>query len=556
MRSRRSYPIPVVPGSAFKGFRFPPEIIVLALRWYLRYGLSYRGVEERLAERGIEVDHVTVYRWVQRFTPLLADAAGPCRHAFGDRWFPDATRDGPRFVSHVPAQACPFLEHDMKIPTVDNWRFSPPDLADVTRRLRANAEAREAATAEFTRAAQLGEHDDGQREHALRLSRQIDKLLGEHGRLEAERDAIIEQHDGQIEGLKSAAREGRLSGSPGVGEPTRTRRSDPWSERTVPVAALGEAERRDRSEAALARAGDDADVSKDAIERFGRALDRDDRGEVAEWAVTSADPAYRSAFSKVLRDAQSAHLKFTDAEAHAFRRANESRAALSLTGANGGFLVPFTLDPSVVITSAGTTNPFREIARQVTITTDDWNGVSSAGITAEWLSEGSEVADASPTFAQPSITVHKAAAYVQASYEVWMDAANLEDELARLFRDAKDNLEATAHATGSGSGQPYGIVTELNQGSAPSRIAGSSGAADLVVADIYAMKNSLPARHRPNSAWVAEGSTWNVVRQFATGSGPQSAFWADLGVATPATLLGRPTYESSAMDSTRVSGSN
>jgi transposase-like protein len=42
---------------------------VLAVRWYLRFGLSYRDVEELLAERGVEVDHVTVYRWVQRFTP-------------------------------------------------------------------------------------------------------------------------------------------------------------------------------------------------------------------------------------------------------------------------------------------------------------------------------------------------------------------------------------------------------------------------------------------------------------------------------------------------------
>ena len=49
----------------------------MAVRWYLRYGLSYRDVEELLAERGIEVDHVTVFRWVQRFTPLLIDAARP-----------------------------------------------------------------------------------------------------------------------------------------------------------------------------------------------------------------------------------------------------------------------------------------------------------------------------------------------------------------------------------------------------------------------------------------------------------------------------------------------
>src|SRR5438874_8451187 len=91
MVSRGSRPVPAVPSSAFAGFRFPPEIIVLAVRWYLRYGLSYRDVEELLTERGIEVDHVTVYRWVQRFMPLLADAARPCRHAVGDRWFVDET---------------------------------------------------------------------------------------------------------------------------------------------------------------------------------------------------------------------------------------------------------------------------------------------------------------------------------------------------------------------------------------------------------------------------------------------------------------------------------
>ncbi|MEV0136162.1 IS6 family transposase [Dactylosporangium sp. NPDC050688] len=77
--------------SAFAGFRFPPEVIVVAARWYLHYGLSYRDVEELLLERGVEVDHVTVFRWVQRFTPLLADAAGFCRHAPGDRWFVDET---------------------------------------------------------------------------------------------------------------------------------------------------------------------------------------------------------------------------------------------------------------------------------------------------------------------------------------------------------------------------------------------------------------------------------------------------------------------------------
>jgi transposase, IS6 family len=65
----------LVARSAFVGFRFPPDVIVLAVRWYLRFGLPYRDVEEFLSERGVEVDHVTIYRWLLRFTPLLADAA-------------------------------------------------------------------------------------------------------------------------------------------------------------------------------------------------------------------------------------------------------------------------------------------------------------------------------------------------------------------------------------------------------------------------------------------------------------------------------------------------
>jgi IS6 family transposase len=81
----------IPPRSSFAGFRFPPQVIVLAVRWYLRFGLSYRDVEELLTERGVHVDHVTIYRWVVRFTPLLAEAARPCRHSVGTRWHVDET---------------------------------------------------------------------------------------------------------------------------------------------------------------------------------------------------------------------------------------------------------------------------------------------------------------------------------------------------------------------------------------------------------------------------------------------------------------------------------
>jgi IS6 family transposase len=90
MRTRCPGPAPA-PQSAFAGFRFPADVLVVAVRWYLRFGLSHRDVEELLAKRGVEVDHVTVYRWVLRFMPLLAEAARPCRHQVGDRWYTDET---------------------------------------------------------------------------------------------------------------------------------------------------------------------------------------------------------------------------------------------------------------------------------------------------------------------------------------------------------------------------------------------------------------------------------------------------------------------------------
>lgn len=91
MRSHPHHHLRPTPSSAFAGYRFPPEVITLAVRWYLRFGLSYRDVEELLAERGIEVDHVTIYRWVQRFAPEFAEAARARQHVVGDRWSFDET---------------------------------------------------------------------------------------------------------------------------------------------------------------------------------------------------------------------------------------------------------------------------------------------------------------------------------------------------------------------------------------------------------------------------------------------------------------------------------
>ncbi len=100
--------------------RFPSDVIVVAVRGYPRYGLSYRDVEELLAERGVQVDHVTVYRRVQRFTPLLVDAARFCRHSPGDRWFVDETYVKVAGVRlRIPGRRSARADHRRA-------RFSPP----------------------------------------------------------------------------------------------------------------------------------------------------------------------------------------------------------------------------------------------------------------------------------------------------------------------------------------------------------------------------------------------------------------------------------------------
>ncbi len=97
---------------------------MVAVRWYLRYALSYRDVEELLAERCLAVDHVTVYRWVQRFTPLLIDAARPCRHIPGDRWFVDET-----YVKVSSRWICLYRAVDQDGQVIDVFASDHRDLA-------------------------------------------------------------------------------------------------------------------------------------------------------------------------------------------------------------------------------------------------------------------------------------------------------------------------------------------------------------------------------------------------------------------------------------------
>jgi HK97 family phage major capsid protein len=154
-------------------------------------------------------------------------------------------------------------------------------------------------------------------------------------------------------------------------------------------------------------------------------------------------------------------------------------------------------------------------------------------VNAEWLPENNEASDASPSDLTPvTIPVYKADAYVQASVELHDDATAFDNEVLRLMTDAKDRLEATAFWTGSGSGQPTGLITRLETVTT-SRVAGVSNVA-ISSADIYALDSALPYRWRPNRRWAANPSVFNSIRQLANGSVPQnSSFWSTMGDSTP-----------------------
>jgi HK97 family phage major capsid protein len=246
---------------------------------------------------------------------------------------------------------------------------------------------------------------------------------------------------------------------------------------------------------------------------------------VARQMLVTGSPEYLSAFESYLTDPGGF----------------SQRAALSLTSANGGYLVPFTLDPTIILTNAGSANPYRQVATVKTTTTNDWNGVTSAGVSAEWTAEGIEAADASPTVGQLKVTPQKADAYLFGSFEVLSDS-DFGQQLPDLLADAKDRIEETAFAVGTGSGQPNGIIP---RGTSQNRAGTTAGPA---AQDVYALQAALPARWRgprAKNVWVMNLNTINVLRNVPSFTGSYNSIVQD----TPdgPIMLGKPIMESTSV---------
>lgn len=266
-------------------------------------------------------------------------------------------------------------------------------------------------------------------------------------------------------------------------------------------------------------------------------------GRIARWTIAASNPAYETAFAKMLIDPVRGHLEWDAAEQAAYTAVAELQRAMSLTSANGGYMVPFTLDPAIMLTNDGSNNPLRKLATVKLTTTNSWNGITSAGATAEWKSEAAQVADGSPTLAQPSIPTFFGDSFVPYSFEWGMDAEDALSELTKVLVDAADSLMATAYTTGNGTTAPQGIVTGLVGTASEINTTGTEALDD---SDPFALQNALPARFSAGATYQSHIATANAYRQMETTNG--ALMFPELR-ERPASLLGKPWYENSNMDS-------
>jgi HK97 family phage major capsid protein len=332
---------------------------------------------------------------------------------------------------------------------------------------------------------------------------------------------------------------GTVRTEPGApGTPAQHRKGDPFDPDSLRFSPFEPPERvgRELRTRALQAVDGEKGLPDAARARVAALLERADTedGQLARRILVTGHPDYRSAFGKMIVGRQ-----LNAAEQAAVER------AMSLTPAEGGVAVPFTLDPTVILTSDGSANPLRRISRVESIVTNEWRGVSTAGITAGYAAEAAEAGDNAPAFDDPPPTVlaERAQAFVPFSIEIGQDWQRLSAEIPRLLQEAKDDLEAVKFILGAGAGanEPEGLVAGIGAGSVIETVGNNALADD----DIYALDNALGPRFRTRAQWVGNKATYNVIRQLDTAGG--SALWVQLGGGLPPTLIGYPVNEASSV---------
>lgn len=293
----------------------------------------------------------------------------------------------------------------------------------------------------------------------------------------------------------------------------------------------------------------DGTLDSRSADNIDDTLKRDRDGLDARYIAAVSSDHYARAFGKVLTRPQTAQYEMTPEEAQALRAVAEITEARSMvigTNSAGGYGLPIAIDPTMRLTSDGVLNPLREVATVRSITTSEWRGVTTAGVTASFGAESSEVADGTPTLAQPKIIPERATAFVPFSFEIGQDYPALQEELRKLFSDAKDNLEADKFANGAGHGsnEPQGIVPGTTN-----TVDAATGLT-MTLSNLYALQAALPPRFEPRARMLANNSIFLRVRQFDTVGSPSLVWATSLQDGMPSRLLDYPAHRLSTMTGT------
>lgn len=262
----------------------------------------------------------------------------------------------------------------------------------------------------------------------------------------------------------------------------------------------------------------------------------------AELFMATSSPDYMSAYRTWLRSAGAPI--YTAAEAEAVR------ASMSLTSANGGYSLPFLLDPTLIATGSLGRNPIRGIARVESGTQNVWHGVTISNVTTYWKAEGSAFTDGSPTTGGPSVTAAQLTAYVTLSDELFEDSS-LAGQLGGRVSEAFDDAESAAFVVGSGSTAPKGIITAISAtaGCLVTATTRASFTAASAV-DTFAMLNAVPSRYEDRATWIGNKATFNTIRQQVVGTAGVPV----VDMMERNALLGSPWRSCSSVTSTTTSG--
>jgi HK97 family phage major capsid protein len=203
----------------------------------------------------------------------------------------------------------------------------------------------------------------------------------------------------------------------------------------------------------------------------------------------------------------------------------------------------------VRLISDGQLNPIRQVAATTTITGPEWRGVTSDSIGAAFAAEGTEVADSSPaSMGQPVIVPERAQIYVEASIEFLADWGSAREELARLFADAKDNLEAQKFLDGAGHGstEPEGVLTGATN------VVTTAANNALATDDAYTLLQAIPARFAPRARVLAHPTTYDAWYSLIGGGSTEPPVLP----TREGPILGRAKAEWSTMDAAIVAGNS